>query len=286
MSLMENTVLSTLKVFRSTAAWSLVGADTAFMGTVSIGASALDPTGNLPNKVGKLWALMNMRLLGCELEVKGQSNIDADKPYVMMSNHQSHLDIWVMYSGMPTQFRWVMKQELRRIPIFGYACERMGHIYVQRGNRDNTRASMEEAARKIAAGTSVVFFPEGTRSPDGCLQAFKSGGFRLAIQAKVPILPVSMTGSRRILPAKSWNYTPGKVRMVIHRPIPTIDLSDEDLDWLMDETRRAILSGLPLEADGSPERAISDTGPAGASRHDMTGQSGTAAISRRFPDSD
>lgn len=229
---------------RSLASWTFTAADTAVFGSAAIGVSAFDPGGNRAYYLGKAWASFNLGLLGFKVSAVGLEHIVPGKPYVAMVNHSSHLDVWAVYHALPLQIRWVMKEELRKIPIFGRACDRMGHIYVARGDTESARRSMEEAGERIAAGTTVVFFPEGTRTKDGQLQKFKTGGFRLALQAQVPILPVSIAGTGAMLPPGSWRFRPGHIRMAVGAPIPTQGRGPEDRAALMEETRAALLEGL------------------------------------------
>ncbi len=238
-----------LRTAECVAGWTGLAVNTAAFGSAAIAVSAVDHSGRRTHPVSVAWARTNLRMVRSRVEVTGQERLDPAQPYVLMANHRSHMDIWAMFDAVPLQIRWVMKQELRRIPIFGVACERAGYIYVQRGNSDSARQSMALAAERIAAGTTVVFFPEGTRSKNGALGPFKTGGFRLALQAQVPILPVSIRGTERMLPRGRWRYHPGVARVAIGAPIPTAGRSLEDLSALMEETRAAILSGLdPIAA--------------------------------------
>ena len=231
---------------RSAGQWSVTTGNTAVLASTAIGLSVVDPGGFRTYHLGRFWSQMNLKLLLSDLAVVGTENVEPGAPYVAMANHQSHVDIWAVYAALPLSIRWVMKQELRRIPIFGYCCDRMGHLYVQRGNTDSARRSLERAAESIASGTTVVFFPEGTRSVDGELQAFKTGGFRLALQAGVPVLPVSIHGTREILPAGDWHCRSGHIKVAIGAPIPTTGRGREreDLNALMQETHEAIAKGL------------------------------------------
>jgi 1-acyl-sn-glycerol-3-phosphate acyltransferase len=248
---------------QAVAEWFVFAANTSVLGSTAIAVSLLGKGGNLTHHVGRFWGRVNLAFFRGRLQVTGREKLVPDQPYVIMSNHQSHIDILTVYTALPLQIRWVMKQELRKMPIFGYACERMGHIYVQRGNSESARASMAAAARRIAKGTSVVFFPEGTRSRTGRIGRFKTGGFRLAIEAGVPILPVSIWGTRHMLPPNEWKVRSGPIRVTISDPIPTDGLVLEDMADLMARTRKAILAGLPLDADAlldeTAEEAASPT---------------------------
>jgi len=229
-----------LQSLRSAVAWGLTAGDTALLATAAIGLSVVDQGGDRTYHLGRFWSRLNLRVIRTSVTVVGKEHVVPGSPYVAMANHSSHVDIWAVYAALPLQIRWVMKQELRKVPIFGLACDRMGHLYVQRGNSESARESMARAAQAIRRGTTVVFFPEGTRSLDGQLGRFKTGGFRLALQAQVPVLPVAIQGTRTVLPPKEWRHQPGRVRVAIGQPIATAGRDEADLQELVRQTRKAI----------------------------------------------
>jgi len=151
--------------------------------------------------------------------VEGRENIPAGRPVVFASNHASQLDIPILYKALPVQFRFLVKQELFSIPFFGLAMRMTGYIPVDRSGGREAIKSLQEAARRIAGGTSVVVFPEGTRSPDGSLGAFKPGGMVVAIKAGVPVIPVAILGSSSVLPKGRLRVQPGAVTVRIGPPI-------------------------------------------------------------------
>lgn len=222
----------------------LVIIDTAILGVITIAASYFDPAGNHVHYIGKFWARLNMLLSGVRVRLINRAAIDAGQSYIVMSNHQSHYDVWALIGFMPLQLRWVIKIELRKIPIFGLGCERMGHIFIDRGNPERAYKSLEAAGQKIRNGASVVFFPEGTRSPDGKLLPFKKGGFSIALAAGVPILPITVRGSRAILPKGTARVRPGAIELMVHEPVPLDGYSSENREALMQKIRTVIESGL------------------------------------------
>jgi 1-acyl-sn-glycerol-3-phosphate acyltransferase len=201
-----------------------------------------------PRRVGALcavpWARLNARVTPMAVEVAGRSHIDRGRSYIVVSNHRSLYDILLVYGWLGVDFRWVMKQELRRIPGLGASCARMGHIFVERSSRLAATHTLEAARERVAGGASVLFFPEGTRSPDGTLGAFKRGAFRMALDLGLPILPMTIIGTRRILPPGSRDLRPGRAKLVIHPPIETADWSPERLPELIDLARETIAAPL------------------------------------------
>jgi len=177
--------------------------------------------------------------------VHGRDHIRPGQSYVIMANHSSHFDVLAFYGHWIRQFRWVIKQELRKVPGLGWGCATIGHIFVDRSNRAAAIASLEAARPQLQGGVSVLFFPEGTRSPDGDLLPFKKGGFMMAMQLGLPILPVTITGTREVLPARTIALLPGAVHIQIGDPIDTTSYGEDERDRLMEDVREAIARHLP-----------------------------------------
>jgi len=225
---------------------------TAFFGTLVVIISfipGLDPKMNFSyHYVARFWAWLNLALTGTRVKIKGMEKINKRKSYVVMSNHQSHFDVLTLIGHIPLQLRWVMKIELRSIPVFGIGCERLGMIYVDRSDSEKAHESLERAKSKISDGSSVIFFPEGTRSPDGRLIEFKKGGFYMAIETQTPILPITINGSRFALPkGKPYLMRAGKIEVIIHDPIDVKGLTLEDRDLLLTKVRAIIEKDLNHE---------------------------------------
>ena len=192
------------------------------------------------------WAKLMIWLTPVWVTVDGAENADPGKSYVVVCNHQSQYDIFLVYGWLKLDLKWVLKAELRKIPGLGIGCEKAGHIYVDRSNPDLARKSVTNALASVGDGVGVLFFAEGTRSPDGRLRPFKKGAFRVATSQKLPILPVTIIGTRDIQKPKSLMIFPGKVRMVIHPAIEVDGSEDaEGVRDLMTRTRDAIASALP-----------------------------------------
>jgi len=197
--------------------------------------------------LGRNWARVNAFVSGMKVEVEGLEKVDPSQSYVMVSNHRSLVDIYVIYGWSGIDAKWVMKKELRAIPIFGLACDKLGHVVVDRSNTKADLASMEKVRKKIVNGTSIMFFAEGTRSRNEVLLPFKKGAFRMALDLQLPILPISIHGTRNILPPHTTQLYPGKARLVFHDPIPTDNLDQTATGDLLEQTRNIISSALQEE---------------------------------------
>jgi len=192
------------------------------------------------------WGKLMCWLTPVWVTVDGAENANADKSYVVVSNHLSQYDIFLVYGWLKLDLKWVLKAELRKFPGLGIGCEKAGHIYVDRSNPDQARKAVTDALKSVGDGVGVLFFAEGTRSPDGRLRPFKKGAFRVAASQKLPILPVTLIGTREIQKPKSLMIFPGKIRMVIHPAIEVDGSEDaESIRDLMTRTRDAIASALP-----------------------------------------
>jgi 1-acyl-sn-glycerol-3-phosphate acyltransferase len=191
----------------------------------------------------RLWAKVGLRLAGVRLTVTGHAHLP-ESAAVYMPNHQGNFDILALFAGLPVQFRWLAKEELFRIPLFGFAMRRTGYIPVDRSDHKKAIRSMAEAARRIRAGTSVIVFPEGTRSLDGQLLPFKKGGFVLAIDAAAPIVPVAIHGSHDVMPKHSRWIRGGRIRVSIFPAVATADTTPAGRDALMAAVRRPIAEAL------------------------------------------
>ncbi len=186
------------------------------------------------------WARLGLALSGIRVELARMDRIRPGQSYVVVANHLSHIDIWVLYGYLGLDIRWVAKQELRRVPVIGISCVALGHVFIDRSDHDKAMASLDAAKRRIVDGTSIIFFPEGTRSYSGEVQAFKKGAFHMARDLDLPVLPVTLTGTRARLRRGSAALNPGPVRMEVHEPIPVDGRSAEEL---AEASRYRIISG-------------------------------------------
>lgn len=199
-------------------------------------------TGNLPFNVSKLWAHLMLVITGVRVDIQNKEAIDPSRSYVIVSNHQSHFDILALVTKLGIQFRWIIKIELKKAPLFGYALYKSRNIFIDRSNRQMAIDSINKGMDRLPPGVSVMFFGEGTRSPDGEIKAFKKGGFNLAIARGLPLLPITVNGSRRVLPKKSLVFTSGRIEVKVADPLETAGYTKEDLTTLMDKTRGIIIA--------------------------------------------
>jgi 1-acyl-sn-glycerol-3-phosphate acyltransferase len=194
-------------------------------------------------RIGKLGARMAVRLAGARLEIHGCDHIPRDQPVVFMANHQSNCDPPALLSILPPVVVMV-KKEFFRIPILGRGMLARGFIPVDRRNRGQALEAVEKGVQALKAGKSFLVYPEGTRSSDGRLQSFKKGVFVMALKAAAPIVPISVSGSNKIMPKGKFVMRPGGVRITFHEAVATEGLAIEDRQVIIERVRQAILAGL------------------------------------------
>lgn len=205
--------------------------------------SVFDKTGRLIHFYVHIpWARAMLRVCGIKVRVKGRENVRDDIPMVFMCNHQSYFDIFALLGYLPAVFKFIMKEELMRIPLLGLAMKRAGHIGIKRENPKEAIRSMDMVAEKIRSGTSVLIFPEGTRSIDGRLQRLKKGGFHLALRSGCDIVPVAISNSYRIVRKGSFKINKGSFDIHFGKPISIKDYGRNNMGELMDRVREAILN--------------------------------------------
>ncbi|MFC1888319.1 lysophospholipid acyltransferase family protein [Thermodesulfobacteriota bacterium] len=219
----------------------------------AMAAAVIDRSGAGVDWVSRAWGRLMLRMAGVDLEVSGYENVDPGRSYIIISNHSSHFDVPTMFAALPDlQVRYLAKKELLKIPIFGHALIMAGHIMIDRSDREKAIESMRAARERILAGTSVSFFAEGTRSRDGRLGLFKKGGFMVALETGVPLLPLTIVGGWRVHHRDTWKITRGEtIRVIVHPPVEPAGFSLETREALMETVRKAIAGGLE---DGAPSQ--------------------------------
>ncbi|WP_022666133.1 lysophospholipid acyltransferase family protein [Desulfospira joergensenii] len=225
---------------------------TMIFGTIAVMAAFLINARAASYLGGVLWARLNAWAAPMLVKVHGREHIDPNQSYVVIANHQSAFDIFVLYGFLNIDFKWVMKQELRSVPGIGIGCEKVGHIFIDRSDHESSIKTLEAAKKKIVNGTSIIFFPEGTRSMDGRILEFKKGAFKMALDLDLPILPVTIEGTRDILPNKTLDLFPGKAVMKILEPISVKEYSEQTLGLLMQRARNIMVE----EMNRSPQRSF------------------------------
>ncbi len=213
---------------------------TIFWGTIAIIISFFTRTGNPVHIIARIWARGILYVSRIRVKVNGLNQIDPTQSYVYMSNHQSNFDIPVLLAHLPVQFRWLAKAELFKIPLFGRAMQGAGYVKIDRFNQESAFQSIKEAAAKMKDGVSVMIFPEGTRSRDGRIRPFKKGGFIMAVDAGVPIVPIVLQGTWSIMEKSSLQINTGDVVINLEKPIATTNYSRQNKDELIEAVRRVI----------------------------------------------
>jgi 1-acyl-sn-glycerol-3-phosphate acyltransferase len=223
-------------------AWPLVALYTVLMGTLSLACSTFDRRGRLQHWCASTWSRMIARTALLNVRVHGAERLRAGESYVFLSTHQSWMDIPVMLGYLPAQLRIAAKREVFQIPFLGWHMRRSGQIPINRGSTAESIETLRRAARLLGGGVSAFLFPEGTRTRDGSLQPLKKGGFWLALESGLPVVPVTITGTRSAMPRGSMILRAGPVHMHLDEPIPTAGLNDADLPALMQKVRDAMES--------------------------------------------
>ena len=181
-----------------------------------IALGLVDPYGKRVYPLFRFWSWGVLKIGGVRLRIRQVGHLDPHQTYIFMANHQSNIDIPVLVQALaPSQLRWMAKRELLRVPFFGWALWASKHIVLKRARSKDVAAAITSACEKLAQGISVVVFPEGTRSTDGRLLPFKRGGFRLAEKAGVPIVPITLNGSGRLMKRGDWHLKSGEVEIVV-----------------------------------------------------------------------
>ena len=225
---------------------------TVVMATISLVVSPFDRTGAMQHWCARWWCRLIAWTIGARISVRGAENLEPAGTYVYMANHCSLVDIPAMFAYLPYQFRIMAKKELFYVPFMGWHLWTAGNFPVDRGDPRKTARSLRNVVEGVRNGKSLAVFPEGTRSTDGKLQEFKPGSFKIAVRAGVPVVPVAIRGTHEILPKHSLVPRPGKVEVIIGKPVCTRDSSEKDVRILMETVHRAIESQLEPIPAASP----------------------------------
>jgi 1-acyl-sn-glycerol-3-phosphate acyltransferase len=212
---------------------------TIVLGTLSIGSSLFEKHGYFAHWCARMWSRLILRTTGVDVEVQGLERLTHGRTYVFVANHQSIYDIPILFWSLPFQLRIIAKESLGRFPFLGWHLRRTGHMLVNRARPDRT-AIFSWASALVSRGLSLIVFPEGTRSRDGRVGRFKGGSFYLALEAGLPVVPLSVIGSRHVMRKGRLATYPGRVRLVVHEPIDTSGLAGRDRKTFGERVRQII----------------------------------------------
>ena len=201
---------------------------TIVLGTLSLASSLFDRRGHFAHWCARTWSWLILATTGVTVNVRGLDRLEPGKTYVFVANHQSIYDIPVIFSSLPYQLRIIAKASLGSFPFLGWHLQRTGHLLVDRRKPD-PRGVFNWANALTAKGLSLIVFPEGTRSADGHVGAFKGGSLYPAVQAGLPIVPLSVAGSRHVMRKGQLTTSPGHVELTIHDPIETVAAAEPDI---------------------------------------------------------
>jgi 1-acyl-sn-glycerol-3-phosphate acyltransferase len=224
----------------------VIGVYTVVLGTASLVSSLVDRRGHFAHGCARVWSWLILATAGVSVDVRGLELLEPRKTYVFVSNHQSIYDIPVIFSSLPYQLRIIAKESLGQFPFLGWHLRRSGHLLVDRRRPD--RAGILDRWRALVGeGLSLIIFPEGTRSPDGRIGSFKAGSFLLAIEAGLPIVPLSIDGTRQVMPKGRLMACPGRATLVVHAPIETVAIDVGDARELAARVRQIVGGEVPAK---------------------------------------
>ena len=192
----------------------------------------------------KWWSRLTCWLSLCKISARGHENLDKNKSYVFVANHQGAFDIFLTYGFLNHNIVWMQKHSLRSLPLVGYASKMAGHVFVNNTNATTRAITLKEAISKVKDGVSIVIFPEGARTHTGKMRQFKKGAFYIATEEKLPIVPLTINGPFDVLKRNTLDLKPGKLELIIHEPISTENVREEDIPELINTTSEIIHSAL------------------------------------------
>lgn len=234
-----------MRTIRGLWLWLGIVLAVTFCGTLSLPTLALTGSGRLGHRIfAQGWGRFILWWSGVTLRVEGFDSLERDQPVVIVANHPSHYGFYAIAAALPLQWRAVIRHEMRRIPIFGYVAEKAGHVFVRLGDRDRARADMQAGVERLREGCWLLVFPEGRPSPPEGPRPFKTGAFRLAIDAGAAVLPVALEETYPHGRAPAWHTAPSRLTVRIGKPLETASLSREDARTLAEQARDEILARL------------------------------------------
>jgi len=224
---------------------------TIALGTLSLGSSLFERSGYFAHWCARMWSRLILATTGVRVSTQGMDRLEPGRTYVFVANHQSIYDIPILFWSLPYQLRIIAKDSLGNVPFLGWHLRRTGHMLVDRRHPDPTRI-FGWAARLMSNGLSLIVFPEGTRSRDGRVARFKGGSFYLALEAGLPVVPLSVVGSRHVMLKGRLTTYPGEVRLIVHEPIDTRGLVRSDAKEFGERVRRIIAPDAEADLGAEP----------------------------------
>jgi len=218
----------------------LIWAYTLLLGPASLASSIGDHDGRLQHKLARVWSWLIMKTIFSPIKVMGLDKIDTTRPHVYAVNHASALDIPVLYTYLPFQFRIIFKKELLSYPLIGSHLRRSGQVCIDQQNPARSIGSIRSALKSLQGGMPLVVFPEGGRTDDGTIKPFLPGAFFLALKAGVDVVPVTLVGMFELLPMNTYTIKSRPLDMRVGQPIPTAGLKMHDLEALAARVQKAI----------------------------------------------
>lgn len=223
---------------------------TLVFGPLVLMISLFSQTGRAPYTLGRLWAWLIMKTNGVKVQIRGLEKIKEKCSYVFISNHSSNLDPLAVACKLSNPLRFIGKQSLEKIPLFGWAARRAKVIFIDRSDSPKSIARINQTIQELKDGISAYFFAEGTRNVGGKLQAFKKGGVVLALKAKLPIVPITILDSHKLFPKRALRIKPGVMKVIVDEPIDTSTYSEEDKEKVLEKIRSIISRN--LQHSGTP----------------------------------
>jgi 1-acyl-sn-glycerol-3-phosphate acyltransferase len=218
--------------------------DTIINAFLAIIGGIFNPYSRFNSSIIRLWAKIILLAAGVKLEIEGAQNIVPMQSYIVVANHQSLMDIPALACGLPAPIRFIAKKELFKIPVLGWGMKAAGMLEIDRSNQKQSFETLKKAEQVVRSyHLSILAFPEGTRSEDGKIHDFKKGPFILAINTGLSIIPVSVSGTRNLIPKGKIQINPGRVKIQIHAPVSVADLNLSDRNRLVSETQETITEG-------------------------------------------
>lgn len=223
---------------------------TIVFGTISLVSTLFDRSGDVAHGCARAWSRLILKTTGVRVRISGLDKLEPSGSYVFAANHQSIYDIPILFASLPYQLRIVAKESLGRLPFLGWHLRWSGHLLVDRSNPG--AGVVKRMARMINERHSLIVFPEGTRSVDGAVARFKGGSFVLALEARVPVVPISIAGSRHVMTKGRLTVRPGDVRVTVHAPIELSEVKRDGVRALAGSVQEIVRRG--VEEAGAPAR--------------------------------